>query len=109
MRNLEQERAAHALKTARDIGHRIKGKEGGQIVKKIPTMIRENGLLTTGAFACEDRNEGYRIVFDAMINHLGDSASLEDFLEQLTHKDSNHLRQITDECMSYLKYLRRFV
>ncbi len=109
MRNLEQERAAHALKTANENREAIVGTEGGAVVKKIPTMIRENGLLAAGAFACE-KGKGYEVVFKKMLEYYsGDKIEIKAFLEQLCQKDSAELRHVTAECIEYLKYLRRFV
>ncbi len=87
MKNLEQIRAYNAI-TAQG---RWAGVNDGEVVKKIPAMIRENGLLGAAAFAVDKtgkekerkRNEppgipakwfdgksGQEEVFDAIIDHL---------------------------------------
>ena len=64
------------------------------MVKKVPTMIRDNGILAAAAFAAESKghdgykNPGHKKVFDCIIGHLASegvrllngSMSLEDFI-----------------------------
>jgi CRISPR/Cas system CMR-associated protein Cmr5 small subunit len=116
MKNLEQIRAKNALAAARSIGG---GKNDGEnIAKKVPTMIRENGILGAAAFAAET-GKGYESVFNAIIAHLADphikkigaACSLQDFVAWLAGHESvtaARLRAITAETMAYLNYLRRF-
>lgn len=119
MKNLEQIRAANALEAA--TGTTFKGVNDGQVVKKVPTMIRENGILGAAAFALET-GQGYEGVFNAIIRHLegmprlmphessrhASSLSLKAFIEDLSSADSARLRAITAEALAYLNYLRRF-
>jgi CRISPR-associated protein Cmr5 len=113
MQNLDQLRAAHALAAASTIGQ---GSEGGDnVAKKVPTMIRENGILAAAAFACET-GSGYKDVFDAIIEHLRIAkrlpgcgrTALKDFIDDLASCDAATLRAVTTEAMAYLSYLRRF-
>jgi CRISPR type III-B/RAMP module-associated protein Cmr5 len=109
MKNLEQERAKNALEAANNQEYKFAGASGGDIVKKVPTMIMDNGILAAMAFAVEDRNKsGYEDVFKASIRHLGVNSSVKEFLHKLTMKDSSELRAVTSEIMAYLNYLRRF-
>ena len=96
---------------------RSNGKEGGEVVKKIPAMIRQNGILGALAFAVENNDKsGHADVFRAIIKHLADkqvaalTAECEPrtFIEALTQADAAKLRAITAEAMAYLNYLRRF-
>ena len=121
MQNLEQKRAAHALGHADIKG----GQEGGEVVKKIPPMIMNNGILAAMAFSCELKgkgdlkHEGYNQVFRACIDHLVKNGGLEipsekamdvrTFLNWVAGEDSTFLRAITSETLAYLAYLRRFV
>jgi CRISPR/Cas system CMR-associated protein Cmr5 small subunit len=114
--NLEQIRAKNALNV------KIERKESDSkaIAKKVPSMIIENGLIATAAFACESNVKGYRSVFEnGIIKHLADkdvglftkeNMTLEEFIEYLTGEvvSSAQLRVITAEVMAYLNYLRRF-
>jgi CRISPR/Cas system CMR-associated protein Cmr5 small subunit len=125
MRNLDQIRAAHAI-GKRDI--RIPGTEGGEVVKKVPMLIRQNGLLAALAFACERgrrggtwKNEGHHRVFEFVVEHLARCPSVELALpdggddlvvrynEWLANQSSAALRLHTAEIMAYLGYLRRYV
>ena len=113
MKNLDQIRAANAI-NATDIG---KGVNNGEIVKKGPAYIMNNGLLATAAFARESKG-GYEDVFKAVIRHLKDprveklpekmEESSDALIRYLVKKDSSVLRDITMETMAYLNYLRRF-
>lgn len=123
-RNLEQMRAQNALEAS--LGKKFKGTNDGEVVKKVPTMIRENGLLGALAFAMEAKedkkekagikltNPGHNDVFRAIIRHLADVGIIEHevdmrtFVENLCESDATHLRAVTSEAMAYLNYLRRF-
>ena len=113
--NLDQRRAAHAIKY-RDT--EFKGAEGGGVVKKIPAMIRENGFLGTLAFALERnksglKNPGHYQVFTCIVEHLKElnritSGKPEDLADELVKSDSVKLRDVTAESLLYMNYLRRF-
>jgi len=123
MKNLDQIRAKNALAAAD--GGRFRGVNDGQVVKKVPTMIRENGILGALAFATERKdsgalkNEGHHDVWQAITTHLADpgivkiksACTPEQFIAWLAGHDevtAARLRAITAETMAYLSYLRRF-
>lgn len=113
MKNLEQIRAKNALDAT--TGKTFKGANDGEVVKKIPTMIRENGLLGALAFAVENESKkGHADVFRAIIRHLADirvikkEIDLTAFVQELCAADAVYLRVVTAESMAYLNYLRRF-
>ncbi len=118
MKNLDQIRAKNALELANRKDLNFGGENSGEVVKKIPTMIRENGLLATLAFAAE-KGEGFKTVCEeGIIPHLKSCGigkiknrihSIQDFIEFLTSQDSMILRDVTQETIAYLNYLRRFV
>ena len=120
-KNLEQIRARNALEASQE--KKFKGVNDGEVVKKIPAMIRENGLLGALAFAAEVKedesgmklkNPGHNDVFRAIIKHLSDigvlggEVDLPGFIKNLCESDAAHLRAVTSEAMAYLNYLRRF-
>lgn len=123
-RNLEQMRAQNALEAS--LEKKFKGANDGEVVKKVPTMIRENGLLGALAFAMEAKedkkekagikltNPGHNDVFRAIIRHLAvvgiieREVDMQTFVENLCESDATHLRAVTSEAMAYLNYLRRF-
>jgi CRISPR type III-B/RAMP module-associated protein Cmr5 len=122
MNNLEQVRAKNALKATG--GQIFGGKDGGEIAKKIPTMIRDYGLMATLAFALEKKkkdqyaNEGFKLALDCVVGHLRDPLvqrlpdtikDAEAWMNYLANEaDSAQLRDQTAEAMAYLSYFRRF-
>ena len=112
VKNLEQIRAANALAAAPGIGSGKQG--GGNVAKKFPNYVRNNGILGAAAFAREDQG-GYMHVMNAIILHLSSphidivkAKNLDEFIKELSEKDSYTLIKATDEAMAYLNYLRRF-
>lgn len=116
-KNLDQIRAANALAAA--TGTTFRGANDGEVVKKIPAMIRQNGILGALAFAQEnDTKTGHADVFRAIVAHLrvlrrlpdtvAAQGPLDGFMKHLCAADSAMLRAVTDEAMAYLNYLRRF-
>jgi CRISPR/Cas system CMR-associated protein Cmr5 small subunit len=117
MQNLEQIRARNVLAFA--LSGRISGKKGGEVIKKIPPLILNHGLLATAAYSFTEK-EGWQKVFDAIAQHLADKdiaivpesvkdrQSLMDFLTQ-KETTSETLKLATAEAMAWLQYARRFV
>ncbi len=111
IQNLDQKRAYNAITSQ----GKWTGVNDGQVVKKIPALIRENGLLGAAAFALEKKG-GHEDVFNAIIRHLADpdihkiekAFPLQDFILKTAEMDSSKLRAITSESMAFLNYLRRF-
>ena len=109
MKNINQIRARNAFNTIGCIG---KGENGGEVVKKIPPIIMNNGLLPALAYAKEKK--GWGSVFKAAEKHLQDDdikllpkgADLLDYL--ITKADSQSLKLITNEILAWLEFLRRF-
>jgi len=118
MQNLEQIRARNVLAFAKS--GKISGKDGGEVIKKIPPLLLNHGLLATAAYSFSEK-EGWQKVFDAIARHLADPdiavvpadrvkdrGSLVDYL---THEKttSEVLKLATAETMAWLQYARRFV
>lgn len=120
MQNLNQIRARHALETAQTLGGQIRGAEGGEVIKKIPPTIMNHGLLATLAYSYSEGGNGWRIVFDAMAQHLS-SAQIAIIPNDIGNRDqlldflvgdkcnSETLKLATSETMAWLEYARRFV
>ena len=112
--NLEQIRAKNAFKACER--NCFGGNDGGEVVKKLPPMIRENGFLGALAYAIskkEKETRGYAGAFDAIAVHLQSvgkvrSSNSENLQRELLDCDSRKLRDVTAEAMLYLDYLRRF-
>jgi CRISPR/Cas system CMR-associated protein Cmr5 small subunit len=115
MQNLEQIRAKNAMKAAEQ---RIAGANGGEVIKKIPPLIINHGLLAIGAYAFDEKT-GYKGVIDAIAKHLADPAiallptqyteNTDGLMKYLTAADSNALKLCTAEAMAWLNYARRFI
>ena len=112
--NLDQIRAKNAWTACN--GTTFSNANGGEIVKKLSPMIRENGMLGALAFALAklDREaEGFTKAFDAITIHLKSIGKINaptaaGLQSELLDCDSVKLRDVTAETMLYLDYLRRF-
>jgi len=117
MRNLEQIRAANALKYGQS-GFNTRGNQGGNVLKKLPALVMNNGLLAAGAFAyAQNRESGWRTCFDHISKHLADPQirilpenihDLDKLMTFLTTADSQLLKIATEESLAWLSYARRF-
>lgn len=116
MKNLEQIRARNALAFAH-LGP-VSGDNEGEVIKKIPPLIMNHGLLATAAFSFSEK-QGWQMVFDAIARHLADKEigilpdSVKDRNTMMVHlsekADSETLKLATVETMAWLGYARRFV
>lgn len=117
MQNLEQIRARNVLAFAKS--GTISGKEGGEVIKKIPALILNHGLLATAAYSFTEM-VGWQKVFDAIAIHLADRdiaiapktvTNRQTLMDFLTKKETSSatLKLATAECMAWLQYARRFV
>lgn len=118
MKNMEQIRARNANHFAKSGS--VKGKEGGEVIKKIPPMILNHGLLATAAYSYNNTAEGWIKTFDAIAAHLSDSdigvlpsgtSDREKMMDFLTGESatSETLKLATEETMAWLGYASRFV
>src|SRR5437016_5606435 len=71
MQNLEQIRARNALDFANKHGDKIRGPEGGEVIKKLPSHILNHGLLATAAYSFTEKI-GWQLTFNAIACHLAD-------------------------------------
>ncbi|MCX7887585.1 MAG: type III-B CRISPR module-associated protein Cmr5 [Verrucomicrobiae bacterium] len=111
MKNLEQIRAAHALKPAESLDR--------SAINKLPALILTNGLLATAAF-CEAESSGegrshMKRAMDATADHLVKRGLLaagknttKGLIEDLSQRDSHHLQRATAEALAFIGYLKRF-
>ena len=117
LENLEQTRALNAFNAC--TGTVMGGVNGGEVVKKRPPMIRENGMLGALAYALskdkngEYENKGYSKAFQAICKHLHDiekvnAETVEDLQKELMVCPALKLRDVTSEAMLFLNYMRRF-
>jgi CRISPR/Cas system CMR-associated protein Cmr5 small subunit len=119
MQNLEQIRARNALRCAKEDGTRITGPQGGDVIKKIPSLILNHGLLATAAYAYTQK-EGWQVLFNHIARHLADTdihivaVEVKDHTELMDYltgaaATSETLKLATAETLAWLGYARRFV
>ena len=119
MKNLEQIRAAQALKFWNsDPAKKVPGREASEIVRKLPALLLTNGLLATIASA-KAGSEGWKIVMEEIGSFLSPgkmgilpapAPRLDNLITVLTNElsDSLLLQRATAESLAYAGYLRRF-
>jgi CRISPR type III-B/RAMP module-associated protein Cmr5 len=111
MKNLEQIRAANAIKPAKDLSR--------SAVNKLPGMIIANGLLATAAFCNAEgggENRGdMKKALAATAKHLAGRGHLqngtdtvEGMIQHLSQVDSQELQRATVEALAFIAYLKRF-
>lgn len=121
--NLEQLRASRALVDAQKI---VAGQEGGDQLSGYFSYIITNGLLATLAYSADKGGE-CKAVAECLIGHLAnlqghghfpgdqlrgpESLSLTKSIGLICNRNTSPqlLAMMTDECMAYLNYLKRFV
>ncbi len=116
MQNLEQIRAATALKPAQNLSR--------SAVNRLPAMILSNGLLATAAF-CNAEGGGenraaMKMALVETVKHLVqrgylsrtclsiENLSIEKMIEELGQRDSQELQCATAEALAFIAYLKRF-
>lgn len=117
MQNLNQIRAKHVLEFASIAS--VKGKNGGEVIKKIPPVIMNNGLLAALAYSMDKGQDAWRHVFDAVAVHLASPEiglvpqrknTAETLLDYLAGEASSTLlRDVTAETAEWLNFARRLV
>lgn len=117
--NLEQIRATNALADAKQILD-ARGSNGDQL-SGYHSLIITNGLLATLAYSADKKGESM-LIAQALTRHLrylqrkqlfpGDTLpeQLIDAIHAIAGTSTPALlAMMTDECMAYLNYLKRFV
>ncbi len=115
-KTLEQRRAAHAWMVVQVAKSGKDAKKFGGQAKKMPVRIMASGLGQALAFL---RAKGYAPlllealgdwVLDKRLNPMSTTSRPKDdaLLKTILDKDSDFLRQATDEILAYLQWLNRF-
>lgn len=115
---LEQGRAKAAYDAAVRRNSEHLGKEYKQYAKKLPALIKTNGLGATFAFILSKDDKHYNALADDLISWLRISATTsnilsgvqnnQQFINKIISLDSTSYRLITNEALAYFTWLRRF-
>ena len=109
MQNLEQIRAANALKAAANTSRTA--------VSKLPAMILANGLLATAGFCAAggDSRKEMKNAMDHTAEHLAgrdlinrDPGKTDGLIKDLSQRKSIDLQRATSEALTFISYLKRF-
>lgn len=111
----EMKRAEHSFTQIMNFKNK-KGKcdEMKSYIKKMPMLIKTNGLGQTLAFyLSKGYNDTHHAVLNCFVSYFADTEILktnnpEDFVKNIISLDQSKYRMITKETMNYLNWLRRF-
>ena len=119
MKNPEQTRAAQALKFWNsEPAKKLAGREGAEVLRRLPALLLTNGLLATLAYA-KTSPEPWKILMDEISAFLSPgkmgvlpapAPNLDSLIQVLTNElsDSLLLQRATAEALFYTGYLKRF-
>jgi len=115
MKTLAQIRAANALQC---YGREFGGDQGGEVIKKLPARIRNDGLLTSLAFCMEKGNDHLdvaRMIAEHLAhqepngpNPITRNREVVGLVQELAAGDASLLRRATAEALALLNYMKRF-
>lgn len=116
LKGIEQGRAKYAFEAVNGIsrnGSEDLKKKYKSAAKKLPVLIKTNGLGQTLAFI-KERNQGYDKLYDQIGNWLQteDAKKLVpqgELVERVIRLQSPVYRQVTVETLALLNWIRRFV
>lgn len=118
MKNLDQIRAHNAVQC---LQQRFRSEAGGEVIRKIPALILNDGLLSTLAFGIQkggDHVEAGNVIakhlnaagIDIFTPRQGQQATARELIEVLAAQEHDILlRRATAETLAFLNYLKRFV
>ena len=115
MNKLENGRADFAYKAAESGSKLSKPKEYKSYVKKIPMLIKTNGMGATFAFIFSKKKNrnAYELIYKQVSEWFKKEENpfqfeFSDFTEELCKMDSQQYRAITNETLALFSWLRRF-
>jgi len=110
-KGIEGGRAAFAYECASEAKDKSFCKEYKSHVKRIPMLIKTNGLGQTFAFVNSKGDEAHKLIYNQTSEWLSKNGfinSNDDMIEQIINKASFDYRQLTIEVISLFVWLRRF-
>ena len=112
IKNLENGRAAFAYKCAEEGASLDKRKEYKSYVKKIPMLIKTNGLGATIAFM-KSKGGTYDFIYNQLVEWFKKDENplkfeVRNFVKDICDMQSQQYRAITKETLAFFNWLRRF-
>lgn len=114
IKNIAQRRADYAYSCALDGSKITKKSEYKSYVKKIPMLIKSNGLSATFAFM-HSKKGTYSVISDQCKEWLNHYSVLDnqlsgnvDLSQKIVQLNSTEYRSVTNEIMALFNWLRRF-
>ena len=111
LRGIEQKRADYAYECAIEGSTCAKPKEYKSYVKKLPMLVKTNGLGAAFAFVFSKGKDGntYELIYGQTAEWIKTKYPFTgDFSKFLITQNSNEYRAITNEVISLFTWLRRF-
>ena len=116
-KKIEQGRAEYAYKCAEDGSKKDFKSEYKSYVKKIPMLIKTNGLGATMAFVFSKskgkEDNAYGLIYKQTAEWIKERTIVKDFeqkklAKELTEINSSEYRAVTNEILALFTWLRRF-
>jgi CRISPR-associated protein Cmr5 len=113
---LEQGRAKHAFDAATEAAKRSDKNDYKSYTKKVPMLIKTNGLGATLAFM-QSKGKAYKTILENLESWFKESPKLSSIYNKLSgdclvakmlNCDTANYRALTTESLAYLNWLRRF-
>lgn len=113
---LEQGRAKHAFEAATEAAKKSDKNDYKSYSKKVPMLIKTNGLGATLAFM-KSKGKAYKTILDNLESWFKESPKLssiyrtipgDDLVAKLVECETANYRALTTESLAYLNWLRRF-
>ncbi len=112
LKSLEQERMRIAYESVMCVKNKPFEEKYSSLVKKLPAMITQNGLLTTLAFlkskGKDEHNEIIKNICEYLSNRFGEEInSYEVLIDRLLNSDMTLYLFYTREVLSFAVWLKR--
>jgi CRISPR-associated protein Cmr5 len=113
---LEQGRAKHAFDAAKEAAKQKDKEEYESYTKKVPMLIKTNGLGATLAFM-QSKGKAYKTILnnleswfktDIKFSSIYKAIPGSDLVEKTVNCNTSEYRALTTEALAYLNWLKRF-
>jgi CRISPR-associated protein Cmr5 len=112
---LEQGRAKHAFDAASEAAKRDDKDDYKSYTKKVPMLIKTNGLGATVAFM-QSKGKAYKTILENLESWLKEDVKFSalygkiggSLIDKIISCETNEYRALTTESLAYLGWLKRF-